>query len=102
MSYKSAVELNRLIDQELPGRPPFQRHEVMAGTEVCNVYFRNVILCIKALFIDPDLVRFLVMAPKKHFTYGGDGRKICMNHDMHTGRWWWLMQVIIAIAVTTS
>lgn len=93
LSYKNVAELNKLIDQELPGRPAFQRHEVMVGTEVCDVYFRDVIACIKALFGDPDLAQHLVTIPEKHFTYGSDGRKIRMYHDMHTGKWWWSTQV---------
>jgi len=88
LSYKNAAELNKLIDQDLPGRPSFKRHEVMVGTEVCDVYFRDVIACIKALFADPDLAPYLVTTPEKHFTHGSDGRRIRMYHDMHTGKWW--------------
>jgi Plavaka transposase len=95
LSYKNAAELNKLIDEELPGHPSFQQHEVMVGSEVCDVYFRDVIACIKALFADPDLAQYLVTAPEKHFKYGSDRLKISMYHDMHTGRWWWSMQVII-------
>jgi hypothetical protein len=98
LSFKNAVELNKLIDQELPGRPSFRQQEVMVGTEVCDVFFRDVIPCIRALFADPDLAQYLVMAPEKHFTYGSDGERIHMYHDMHTGRWWWSTQVIIGIA----
>ena len=93
LSYKNTVELNKLIDQELPGRPSFQRHDVMVGTELCDVYFRDVVACIRALFADPDLTQYLVTAPQKHFTYGSNGRKIRMYHDMHTGKWWWSTQV---------
>lgn len=95
LSYKNAAELNKLIDKELPGRPSFQRHEVIVGTEVCDVYFRDVIACVKALFADPDLTQYLVTAPEKQFTNGGDGRRIQMYHDMHTGNWWWSTQVSI-------
>jgi Plavaka transposase len=95
LSYKNAAELNKLIDEELPGRPSFQREEVIVGTEVCDVYFRDVIACVRALFADPDLAKYLVMAPEKHFTYGSDGTKIRMYHDMHTAKWWWSTQVII-------
>ena len=93
LSYKNAAELNKLIDQELPGRPSFQRHEVMVGTEVCDVYFRDVIACIKALFADPDLAPYLVTTPEKHFTYNTYGGRTRMYHDMHTGKWWWETQV---------
>ena len=66
----------------------------MVGAEVCDIYLRDVVACIKALFTDPNLAQYLVTAPEKHFTYGSDERKICMYHDMHTGRWWWATQVI--------
>jgi hypothetical protein len=67
----------------------------MVGSEVCNVYFHDVITCTKVLFADPDLAHYLIMASEKHFTYGSDRQKIHMYHDMHIGRWWWLTQVII-------
>ena len=95
LSYKNAAELNKLIDQGLPGHPAFQQHEVMVGTEVCNMYLCDMIACVKALFADPDLVQHLVTVPEKHFTYGSDGQRICMYHDMHTGKWWWSTQVRI-------
>lgn len=93
LSYKNTAELNKLIDQDLPGRPSFQRHEVIVGSEVCDVYFRDALACIKALFADPDLAPYLVTAPEKHFTDGSDGGRTRMYHDMHTGKWWWSMQV---------
>jgi hypothetical protein len=93
LSYKNAGDLNKLIDEELPGRPSFQRHEVMVGTEVCDVYFRDVIACVRALFADPDLTPYLVTKPEKHFTDGRGGRRTQMYHDMHTGNWWWSTQV---------
>jgi Plavaka transposase len=95
LGYKNTAELNKLIDLELPGRPSFQRHEVIVGTEVCDVYFRDVIACVRALFADPDLTQYLVTAPEKHLTDGSNGRKIRMYHDMHTGKWWWSTQVSI-------
>jgi len=94
LSFKNAVELNKLIDQDLPGCPAFKRQEVMVGTEVCNVYFCDVIACMKALFADPDLTWYLVTVPEKHFMYGSDGQRIQMFHDMHTAKWWWSMQVM--------
>ena len=86
LSYKNTAELNKLIDQDLPGRPSFQRHEVIVGSEVCDVYFRDALACIKALFADPDLAPYLVTAPEKHFTDGSDGGRTRMYHDMHTGK----------------
>jgi hypothetical protein len=48
LSFKNSKELNKIIDESLPGRPAFKRHEVMVGNEVCEVFFRDVIACIRA------------------------------------------------------
>ena len=65
----------------------------MVGTEVCDVYFRDVIACIKALFADPELAQYLVTVPEKHFTDGSDRQRTRMYYDMHTAKWWWSTQV---------
>ncbi|EDR05304.1 uncharacterized protein LACBIDRAFT_329698 [Laccaria bicolor S238N-H82] len=49
LSFKNSGELNKLIDKSLPGRPAFKRHEVMVGSEVSEVYFRDVVAYIKSL-----------------------------------------------------
>lgn len=63
----------------------------MVGSEVCEVFYRDVIDCIKSLFGDPNFTPFLRFAPEKHYT--DDTKGIRMYHDMHTGRWWWATQV---------
>ena len=80
-----------MIDKCLPGRPPFRCHQVMVGSEVCDVYFRDVVACIRALIGDPDFAPYLVFAPEKHYT--NEDKDVRMYHDMHTGRWWWSTQV---------
>lgn len=80
-----------MIDHTLPGRPCFERHEIMVGEEVCEVFFRDVIACIRALFGDPDFAMYLVLVPEKHYT--DDRKTVRMYHDMHTGKWWWSTQV---------
>lgn len=91
LSFKNSKELNNIIDNNLPGCPRFERHEVLVGNEVCEVYFRDVIACIKALFGDPDFAPYLVFAPEKH--YVDESKTMRMYHDMHTGKWWWSTQV---------
>lgn len=91
LSFKNSKELNNIIDNNLPGCPRFERHEVLVGNEVCEVYFRDVIACIKALFGDPDFAPYLVFAPEKH--YVDENKTMRMYHDMHTGKWWWSTQV---------
>ena len=45
LTFKNSAELNKLIDKSLPGRPRFERHEIIVGDEVCKVYFRDIIAC---------------------------------------------------------
>jgi hypothetical protein len=91
LSFKNMTELNEIIDKTLPGRPHFERHELVIGNEVCEVYFRDVIECIKALFNDPSFTPYLMLVPEKHYTDETKSKR--MYHDMHTGRWWWSTQV---------
>jgi hypothetical protein len=80
-----------MIDTSLPGRPRFERHEIVVGDEVCEVYFRDVIACLRALFGNPDFAPILIFVPEKH--YSDELRTSRLYHDMHTGRWWWSTQV---------
>ncbi|KAF8810733.1 hypothetical protein BYT27DRAFT_7253430 [Phlegmacium glaucopus] len=90
LSFKNTAELNKIIDNCLPGRPRFERHEIIVGDEVCEVYFRDIIACIRALFGDPSFAPYLVFGPEKHYT--DDRKNVRLYHDMHTGRWWWSTQ----------
>ena len=63
----------------------------MVGSEVCEVYYRDVMECIKSLFGDPAFTPYLHFAPEKHYT--DDTEDTRMYHDMHTGKWWWSTQV---------
>jgi hypothetical protein len=91
ISFRSHQELNQFIDDKLPGRPPFKRHEVLIDDEICDVYYRDIIACIRTLFGDPDFASVLVFRPEKH--YVDEKKEERMYHDMHTGRWWWCTQV---------
>ena len=91
LSFKNARELNNVIDTHLPGRPPFQQKEILVGDEVCELYFRDIIQCIQALFYDPDFAPYLIFTPEKH--YADEEKTERMYHDMHTGPWWWSTQV---------
>ena len=85
------AELNKLIDEHIPGRPRFQRREVMVAGEAFEVYFRDVIECIRALYGDAEFARYIVLVPEQH--YADDQLTIRLYHDMHTGTWWWDTQV---------
>ncbi|KAN0137729.1 hypothetical protein V8E53_004485 [Lactarius tabidus] len=93
LSFKNAQELNEIIDTHLPGRPSFQRKEILVGDEVCELYFRDIIQCIRTLFFDPDFAPYLIFTPEKH--YADEEKTERMYHDMHTGSWWWSTQAAV-------
>lgn len=55
----------------------------MVGNEVCEVFFRGIIACIRALFGDPNFDAVIALVPEKHYT--DEGKKVRIYHDMHTG-----------------
>ena len=62
----------------------FLMHEVMVGNKICEVFFQDIIACLRALFGDPNFDAILVLVPKKHYT--NEGWRFRMYHDMNTGR----------------
>lgn len=91
LSFKTAKELNTIIDRDLPGRPAFQHHSVDFGGHTYDVFFRDIISCLKALWSDPELSPYLILAPERH--YADKDKTIRLYFDMHTGKWWWRTQV---------
>jgi hypothetical protein len=92
LSYRNSQELNKIIDS-LPSRPKFHRDEIQVAGEVFEVYHRDIIECIKALFGDPEFTDHLIFAPEKH-SIQKENDVLRVYHEMHTGRWWWETQVI--------
>ncbi|KAJ6573665.1 hypothetical protein B0H10DRAFT_2236943 [Mycena sp. CBHHK59/15] len=90
LSYKNTRELNNIIDKKLPGRPKFRRKEIIVAGEAYDVYFRDILECIKALYGDPEFAAHLKFAPERH--YADKDETIRLYHDMHTGKWWWATQ----------
>ena len=86
LSYRTAVQLNSIIDQHLPSRPRFIWKEIVAGRESFDVYFRDVVECIRELYGNPEFAHTLVFAPKQH--YVDKTKKEHLYHEMHTGDWW--------------
>ena len=79
------------MDQLPAARPRFQRHEVVVAGEVYDVFFRDVIECIRALYGEPEFARHLVFLPERH--YEDADHTVRLHHDMYTGKWWWGIQV---------
>ena len=59
--------------------------------EAFDVYFRDIIQCVRSLYGDPEFSSVLVFVPERH--YLDADQTIRLYHDMHTGKWWWETQV---------
>ncbi|KAJ7046406.1 hypothetical protein C8F04DRAFT_1024813 [Mycena alexandri] len=90
LSYKTSPELNKIIDEKLPGRPKFTRSEVVVNGEVFQLYSRDILECVRALWGDTAFAPYLFVVPEKH--YIDKGKTVRMYHNMHTGKWWWSTQ----------
>jgi hypothetical protein len=96
LSFKNTAELNKIIDKEIPvARPQFIRQELLVEGKAYDVYYRDIIECIKALFGDPSFDSVLVLEPEHHYEDATCDKDKHIYHDMHTGCWWWDVQVSI-------
>ncbi|KAG2160171.1 uncharacterized protein EDB93DRAFT_1237363 [Suillus bovinus] len=86
LSFKNANELNALVSHELPSSR-FKREQIIVASEAFDIYYCDVIECVRSLYGDPDFARYLAFAPERH--YSDKDKTVCLFHDMHTGKWWW-------------
>ncbi|TBU58884.1 hypothetical protein BD310DRAFT_850215 [Dichomitus squalens] len=94
LSFKNVRELNRIVDTKLSsGRPRFIRREIVVSGESFEVFYRDVIQCIRALYGDPEFADLLVFAPERHYTDETEQSRIYF--DLHTGKWWWETQAAL-------
>jgi hypothetical protein len=91
LSYKNVRELDVLLDTQLPGRPRFHRRDVEIAGETVTMYSRDVVECIKALYGNAQFAEHMIFKPERHYDKGNGGQR--HYHDLHTGEWWWQMQV---------
>lgn len=84
-------DINDIVDALPSPRPRFHAEEVVVGGEAYEVYFRDVLECIRSLYGDPEFARHLVFLPERH--YADPDHTMRLYHDMHTGKWWWAVQV---------
>ena len=92
LSFKSSRELNNIIDIKLPvKRPRFTRQEVVVSGESFDVYSRDVIECLRALYGDPKFASELLVRPEKLFA--DEEKTVRVYTEMNTGNWWWNIQV---------
>ncbi|KAH9010200.1 hypothetical protein EDB83DRAFT_2322512 [Lactarius deliciosus] len=90
LSYHNMKELNRIIDEEMPGRPKFKCEKICIGGESYDFHFREVIPCIRALFRDPRYSGRPVFALEHHYRDAGCTTQVF--GEMYTGKWWWSVQ----------
>ncbi|KAH8100148.1 hypothetical protein BXZ70DRAFT_894126 [Cristinia sonorae] len=91
ISFSNSRELNKIIDKQLPsGRPQFRCKEVTACGEAFDVYYRDPLECVKALYGDPNFAADLVFKPERH--YADADQTIRMYHELFSGKWWWQTQ----------
>ncbi len=85
LPFRNSNQLNKIIDEEIPGRPHFKHEEIIVGGEAFDIYFRNIIECIQALFGDPEFAPFLVFVPERH--YVAENKTVRRDNDRNTGKW---------------
>ena len=91
LSYRTADELNTIIDKKLPGYPPFKSLAIKIGGEEVKFHYWDILLSIQALYGNPEFARDLIFAPERHYL---NSEKACRVYsEMHTGDWWWSVQV---------
>lgn len=94
LSYSNSRELNTIIDK-LPGRPEFVKSEITVDGEKFDVYHRDILECIKSLIGDPEFADKLKLVPERHFSDKDHQNRV--YGDIHTGKWWWKVQVCINV-----
>ncbi|KAJ7134203.1 hypothetical protein C8R44DRAFT_729689 [Mycena epipterygia] len=76
ISYGTSAQLNKVMDKDLPGRPQFMRSEVIVGGESLDMYSRDIIACVRALFGDTDFAPYLFVSTQKAVEENNPGATI--------------------------
>ncbi len=93
-------ELNNIIDNHMVGLPSFQYKELHIGNEQLEFHYRDMLQCIQSLYGDPAFAQKLVHAPVQHYTSADQTCRII--NEMHTGDWWWSIQVCSKVNYNNS
>ncbi len=92
INFKNMTELNTIIDKKiLSDQPKFVAEEIIVAGQAFDLYRRNILECVRALYGDPEHAQYLCFAPECH--YANKDQMIRVFHNFHTGRWWWDTQV---------
>ena len=91
LSFKTAHDMNKIINMELPRRAPFQFKIVNIRDEHLEFHFRDVIKCIWLLYSDPRFVHNMAFTPEWH--YKSSEHTCQIYNNIYTSDWWWMVQV---------
>lgn len=93
LSFSTTRKANAIVDTLPAPRPKFERDEITVDGQAYDVYFRDVLKCIEALYSEPDFAGRLVFLPERHYHDPDHTQRL--YHDMHTGKWWWAAQTTV-------
>ena len=91
LSYRTADKLNAFIDKKLPDYPSFKSSVIRIGGEDFQLHHRDILHCIRVIYGNPQFARNLVFTPEQHYLDSEQTRRV--YSEMHTGDWWWSVQV---------
>ncbi|KAH7903095.1 hypothetical protein BJ138DRAFT_1021154 [Hygrophoropsis aurantiaca] len=95
LSYNNSRALNQIIDHELPALADWSKSIIhVDGLEDdFELYMRDPVEIIKALWANPAYLEYMTYAPERHFS--DDAKKDRMYDEMTSGDWCWKTQVSI-------
>lgn len=64
---------------------------VTVAGETFEFFYRDIMGCIAEIYGRHDLVSHLKFKPERH--YADTDKTLRIYSDVHTGRWWWEIQV---------
>ena len=91
LSYSTPKQLNDIINNMLPGCPPFKCQDLVIAGDTLPFYFHDILQCIRTLYGNPEFTCDLAFVPECHYT--NHERTCRVYNEMHTGDWWWAVQV---------
>ncbi|KAH9962900.1 hypothetical protein BC827DRAFT_1129682 [Russula dissimulans] len=85
LSYRTADELNAIIDKTLPGYPSFKSLAIKIGGEELQFHYQDILPSIQALYGNPEFACDLIFAPERHYLDSEKTHRV--YSEMHTGDW---------------
>lgn len=83
--------MNKLIDTLPTPCPKFHREEITVDGETFEIFHRDVLDCVAEIYGRHNLAPYLKLKPERH--YADADMTVRIYGEMHTGKWWWEVQV---------